>query len=318
MDSHGIKVAIGTNAMGKPWSGHDIGTKLEAAKRHGFDGIEVAIECLDSHSKTAAFSKYGPTRAGLLLAAATDIYERANALGLEIVALNPFGAYDALVKEEDVVSRLEEGELWLQVCTRLHSPILQIASCIYPLQKQKQLTPDLQKVADNMRRLGRLAQTYNITVAFEGVAWGIYIDKWQQVRDVLACVDLPNVRHCLDTFHIAAVEAADPFNAARPVRPDGPSRLDASLAEMKQTLKASELGYFQLSDAVAADKEQRGYPVKDLDQPPFMTLSRNCRIFPGEGVLPVMPVAKTVFDLGYRGWVSMEVFHPDLWAEDKT
>jgi 4-hydroxyphenylpyruvate dioxygenase len=123
---------------------------------------------------------------------------------------------------------------------------------------------------------------------------------------------------CLDTFHIAAVAAGDPFNKEFPVRTDGLARLDRSLDELRKTVKVGEIGYFQLSDAVAADEEQRGYPVRDLEQPPFMTQSRNCRVFPGEGALPVLPVAKTVFDMGYRGWVSMEVFHPDLWATDKS
>ncbi|KAL2205758.1 xylose isomerase-like protein [Sarocladium strictum] len=168
-----------------------------------------------------------------------------------------------------------------------------------------------------MRRLGELAHLHGITVAFEAVAWGIHLNKWQHIHDVLKEVRLPNVRYCLDTFHIAGVEAGDPFNKEKPVRNDGLERLERSLKELRETVKAEEIGYFQLSDAIPADKEQRGYPVRDLEQPPFMTQSRNCRVFPGEGSLPVLPVAKAVFDTGYRGWVSMEVFHPDLWSKDK-
>jgi Sugar phosphate isomerases/epimerases len=176
----------------------------------------------------------------------------------------------------------------------------------------------MHKTAANIRRLGLLAQQYNITVAYEAPAWGIHINTWQQIRDIIKLVNLPNVRHCLDTFHIAAKEAGDPFNSAAPVRPDGMSRLQNSLREMQRTLKASDIAYLQLSDATVADPEQKGYPRRDLKQPPFMTQSRNCRIFPCEpahfgGTLPLLDVAKTVFDMGYRGWVSMEVFHTDLW-----
>lgn len=61
-----------------------------------------------------------------------------------------------------------------------------------------------------------------------------------------------------------------------------------------------------------------------------MTWSRNCRIFPCEpeeygGVLPALDVCRAVFDIGFTGWVSMEVFHTqhydpnpaisDIWAE---
>ena len=163
-----------------------------------------------------------------------------------------------------------------------------------------------------------LAQKHLKIVALEGVAWGIDVFTWQKVRDILQYVDLPNVRHCLDTFHIAAVEAGDPLNPTRPVRPDDLAKLEKSLTEMKRTLSASDIGYLQLSDAFGADVQQKGYPVVDLKQPPYMTQSRNCRVFPGEGSLPVLPVAKAVFETGYRGWVSMEVFHPDLYKYNKS
>jgi 4-hydroxyphenylpyruvate dioxygenase len=184
--------------------------------------------------------------------------------------------------------------------------------------KEASITSDHGKVADNLRRLGCLAQKYGIEVAYEAPAWGIHINTWQQTRDVVALTGLPNVRLCLDTFHIAAKEAGDPFNLASPIRPDGLRRLKKSLDEMKRTVKASDIAYFQLSDASVADPEQNGYPIRDTEQPPFMTQSRNCRLFPCEppqygGVLPALEVAKTVFELGYTGWVSMEVFNTDLW-----
>ena len=172
-----------------------------------------------------------------------------------------------------------------------------------------------------MRRLGLLAQKYDKVVAYEATAWGIHIDTWQQTRDIMAMVDLPNVRLCLDTFHIAAKVAGDPFNKAKPVRPDGLRLLEENLAELRRTIQPGDIGYFQLSDATVADPDQKGYPRHDLNQPPFMTQSRNCRIFPCEpstygGTLPALQVAKSVFQLDYRGWVSMEVFHTDMWKRD--
>lgn len=129
MDADGIRVAIGTNAMGKPAGGYEIAPKLEAAKRHGYHGVEVAIECLEHHAESDAFFMYS-SHESRLRAAAADIYQRATALRLEIVALNPFRAYDGLAVEEDVVAHLEEAELWLQLCDELHAPILQ--ACLDP------------------------------------------------------------------------------------------------------------------------------------------------------------------------------------------
>jgi 4-hydroxyphenylpyruvate dioxygenase len=88
---------------------------------------------------------------------------------------------------------------------------------------------------------------------------------------------------------------------------------------MKRTVTPNKITYFffQLRGAMVADQNQVGYPQGELNQLPYMTQSRNCRIFPCEanrgGVLPVLEIAQAVFDLGYTGWVSMEVFHTDMW-----
>lgn len=335
-----VRIAIATNGLGKSRAGHCIRNKLKAAKRHGFEGVEVAFECLEVHSQSPAFASHG-TRPACLKAAARDVWEAASDLTLEVIALNPFGAYDGLVDEKDVEERLNEAELWLQLCDILQAPILQVietknqhgvslggryieanhlyqqvASCIYPIKKP--LTGDPRKMAANMRKLGQLAQKHNKIVAFEGVAFGVDINTWQKARDIVRLVDLPNVRHCVDTFHIAAGEAGDPLNMAVPLRSDGMERLQRSLEEFKREVRPTDIGYFQLSDGAPADRLQRGYPLRDLNQPPYMTQSRNCRPFPGEGVLPVMDVAKAVFETGYRGWVSVEVFHTDLFSSDET
>lgn len=170
-----------------------------------------------------------------------------------------------------------------------------------------------------MRTLGRLAQRYSLRVAYEAPAWGIHNNTWQQVQKIIDLVDMPNVGHCLDTFHIASKVAGDPFGSISPLRPDGYQDLQRSLNELKRTVKPENIAYFQLSDATVADQDQKGYPRRDMNQPPFMTQSRNCRIYPCEedrgGCLPILDVAKAVFDLGYCGWVSMEVFHTDMWEK---
>ncbi|KIW18420.1 hypothetical protein PV08_02708 [Exophiala spinifera] len=319
MASNRVRIAVATNSLGKSAAGHDIQSKLLAAHSHGFDGVELAWECLEAHASSTLFSEESVRERRLCLAA-EDIQRTASTLSLEIIALNPFGFYDGLTQEQDIQSRLYEAELWLQICDILNAPILQMCSCIYPLQKP--LTPDKHHIASNIRRLGMLAQKYNKVVAYEATAWGIHVDTWQQTRDIVSLVNLPNVRLCIDTFHIAAREAGDPFNATAPIRIDGLRNLRQSLAEMRRTIKPDDIGYFQLSDATVADPNQRGYPRPDLNQPPYMTQSRNCRIFPCEpqhgGVLPVVEVAKAVFALGYRGWVSMEVFHVDMWRKDSS
>ena len=324
-----IRVAIASNSLGKSAAGHTINRKLEAAKAHGFDGVEVAIECLDAH---ASSSPTHTSRAARLRAAAADVRRKATELGLSLIALNPFGAYDGLTDPGEIKTRLDEAELWFQLCALMDIPIFQvlptcstfdhvltfkskITSCLYPIQESR-ITPDINAIANNMRRLGLLAQKYHLVVAYEAPAWGIHLNRWQQIHEVIKLVNLPNVQHCLDTFHISTKEACDPFNAAAPIRPNGPVNVRRSLDEMRQTVKPSQIGYLQLSDATIARQDQEGYPRCDLMQPAYMTQSRNCRIFPCEpqsgGILPAVEVAQAVFDIGYTGWVSMEVFHTDL------
>lgn len=120
-----VRIAIATNGLGKSRAGHCMRKKLEAAKRHGFEGVEVAIECLEVHSQSPAFASHG-TRPECLRAAARDVRKAATDLSLEVVALNPFGAYDGLADENDVEERLKEAELWLQLCDILQAPILQV------------------------------------------------------------------------------------------------------------------------------------------------------------------------------------------------
>lgn len=120
-----VRIAIATNGLGKSRAGHCIRRKLKVAKRHGFDGVEVAFECLEAHSQSPTFASHG-TRPECLIAAARDIRKAATELSLEIIALNPFGAYDGLADEKDVEERLNEAEFWLQLCDILQAPILQV------------------------------------------------------------------------------------------------------------------------------------------------------------------------------------------------
>lgn len=306
------KIAIASNALGKSAAGHSILAKLEAASKHGFEGAEVAMECLDAHA-TSVFGHL-PVRPARLRAAAADVRKKADALGLHLVALNPFGAYDGLRSPMDADARLAEAELWFDLCVLLRVDIFQITSALYPLDPAT-FSSDIDTLAANMRRLGLMAQSRGLKIGYEAPAWGMHLDTWQQTDAVIRKVNLPGtVQHCLDTFHIAARVAGDPLNAKEPVRLDGMVALQSSLQELKANMSPDRIAYFQLSDATAADPDQVGYPRRDMAAPPYMTQSRNCRVFPGEGVLPVMELAKTVLvDVGYTGWVTMEVFHTDHW-----
>lgn len=119
-----IKVAIASNSLGKSAAGHTLIRKLDSAKLHGFDGVEVAIECLEAYA--SSFSQ--PSRASRLRAAAADIDRKAQELSLVLISLNPFGAYDGLIDPLEIQSRLEEAELWFDLCRLMKIPIFQVCT----------------------------------------------------------------------------------------------------------------------------------------------------------------------------------------------
>lgn len=91
--------------------------------------------------------------------------------------------------------------------------------------------------------------------------------------------------------------------------------LAATLSRMAETPGLlAKLFYVQLSDAERLDPPlSPTHPYYDAAQKPNMQWSRNARLFPCEedrgGYLPVEAVVKVLFeDVGFRGWVSMEVF----------
>ena len=58
-ESDRVRVAICSNSLGRFAAAHDILCKLEAAWAHGFDGVEIAIECLEAHAASHLFQDMG-------------------------------------------------------------------------------------------------------------------------------------------------------------------------------------------------------------------------------------------------------------------
>lgn len=120
------KIAISSNSLGKSHAGHGIFRKMEAANAHGFEGMELAFECLEFHSKTLADDVNISSRENCLRASARSIYEKSVSPSLPLIALNPFGAYDGLSSAAEIDARLQDAKLWCQLCEIMRVPILQV------------------------------------------------------------------------------------------------------------------------------------------------------------------------------------------------
>ncbi|KAJ6140614.1 hypothetical protein N7470_010410 [Penicillium chermesinum] len=245
-----IKVAIASNSMGKSVAGHTIERKLEAAKAHGFDGVEVAFECVEANA--TQFNTMA-TRDARLRASAADIYEKAQSLDLKLII--------------EPIQRFR----WTEEST---------ASERSAMKRPR---------GESIRVHGKKSRRF------------LRVSTSRTSGTVLTHSISPLKRPGIHSTHLLPSEARDLDDLYR-----------TAWMSSKRTVSPEEYRFLQLSDATTADQEQKGYPNTDLDQPAYMTQSRNCRVFPCEerlgGSLPVMEVAKAVFDMGYTGWVSMEVF----------
>jgi 4-hydroxyphenylpyruvate dioxygenase len=92
----------------------------------------------------------------------------------------------------------------------------------------------------------------------------------------------------------------------------------ADCREMARTIDVNKIWYVQMSDAVRLDPPlSESHPWYKADQKPWMQWSRNGRVFPLEaengGFMPAHEILRTVvFEMGFRGWVSMEMFHASM------
>lgn len=52
------------------------------------------------------------------------------------------------------------------------------------------------------------------------------------------------------------------------------------------------------------------------DDPPRETISDAHRVYPGDGVAPLSKILRDVYETGFRGMLSLELFNQDYWKQD--
>ncbi|KAF4296052.1 hypothetical protein CNMCM8686_002822 [Aspergillus fumigatus] len=285
--------------------------KLQQAAHQGFKGIEFFYEDLETF---AAQSSGGASRLNILKGA-LRIRHLCTSLQLEIIALQPFWFYEGVLDEAEH-NRLIDDKLrfWFEICHILHTDMILIPSNFLPPDPEtgeprttgnrRVIVSDLRQAAD----LG-LAQSPPIRFSYEALAWGNHVDTWEQSWDIVRR-DRPNFGLCLDTFNIAARVYADPASASG-MTYNGAKELQRSLARLRQTVDPKRVFLFQVVDGERLKAPLvMGHEWYVAEQPSRMSWSRNARLFAFEegGYLPVKDIARTVFALGYAGWVSMELF----------
>lgn len=311
--------ATATISLGKPGT-HSISTILKAAASTGLKGIEI---CSPNVLQHASFLSQLPPDSepsdDQVVSAAQDIKRQCDELGLIVIALQPFAGYEGLRDPAEHERKVSRFKLWLDTCAALDCDIIQVPSTTRPTDLS---TGDLEKITTDMQEIADLAAERQppVNLAYEALSWGTHVNLWEQSYEVVERVDRPNFGLCLDTYHIAARVFASPTETTL-ISQSGKTDLITSLLNLVKTVPVETIFYLQLSDAEALSSPLvEGHPFYVEGQPPWMSWSRNARLFPCEealgGFLPVLSIAKAIVnEVGYRGWISMEVFSRHLAEE---
>ena len=302
------KPAISSHSLGRAWV-HDMPTKLDQAQRIGFD-VELFYEdiCYIANDLPG-----GVTSENLIEAAKT-VRELCIERGIRIVCLQPFMHYEGLRDRQHHARRVDEMRLWIRLAKILNTGIIAIPStCL----SEDEVSGDSAAIVADLREVADLAASADIQIAYEALAWGTYVDRWEHAWNVVEQVDRPNFGICLDTFNIAARVYADPSSTSRRT-PNAEQDMKESLERLIRTVDVEKIAYIQVVDAEYLEQPLvEGHQFYNDSQRARMSWSRNCRLFYGEqslgAYLPIEAILKAILvDIGFQGWISAELFNSSL------
>ncbi|WP_136068541.1 bifunctional sugar phosphate isomerase/epimerase/4-hydroxyphenylpyruvate dioxygenase family protein [Modicisalibacter radicis] len=157
----------------------DLRSKLEAAARAGYDGVEIFENDLLSFDGSPG-----------------DVRVLCESLGLRIVAFQPFRDFEAM-PEPQRRRNLERAERKFDLMEELGTDFLLVCSNVSP-----QCIDDMQRVVDDLRELAELAGKRGLRVGFEALAWGRHISDYRVAWEAVRRADHPALGVVLDSFHI--------------------------------------------------------------------------------------------------------------------
>ncbi|ETI27835.1 hypothetical protein G647_00284 [Cladophialophora carrionii CBS 160.54] len=311
---------IASQSLGRAWY-HGLEEKLELCSKYGFEAIELFFEDLEAVANSLPTS-HPPSPVGTSFVNSTERHERQLAAAdyihglcshydLEILCLQPFMHYEGRVDPTSHEAAIEELKFWIKLAQRLGTDLIQIPSSFLPASEctgdRDRIVADLRQVADMGLHTGPPTR-----FAYEALAWGTHIDRWDSAWSVVQEVDRPNFGTCIDTFNLAGRIFADPASPSG-LTADACDDIRRTVAMLKTELPLAldKVFYVEVCDGERlAAPLSAGHEWYDPNQPARMTWSRNARLFPFEapGYLPVLDILEAVCEAGYTGHISFELF----------
>jgi|CXWL01.1.fsa_nt_gi 2-keto-myo-inositol isomerase len=139
-----------------------------------------------------------------------------------------------------------------------------------------------ESISDAVDVLGAMSDVAgDISLAFEFLGKpGCSVPTVDMAAEIVTLVDRPNVGMVIDTFHVYT----------------GGSRLD-------------DLAHVPIDKLLVVHLNG----CEDLPRP---ELTDAHRLYPGEGVLPIVPILRELRTKGFDGVCSIEIFRPEYWSQD--
>jgi sugar phosphate isomerase/epimerase len=135
----------------------------------------------------------------------------------------------------------------------------------------------VQRAVVSLKQAAQWAAAFNVRLALEPRAAPAFPASLDTALALIAASGEANVGVALDVFHYYT----------------GPSK-----AEDLELLSAANLAFVQVCDLAGVPREL----ATDAD-----------RIFPGEGDFRLAPILRRLREVGYDGWVSLELMNPNVW-----
>ena len=311
--------AILSLSLGRPGI-HDFEYKMEQAAQAGFKGIELFFDDLQAVSRNiAGLDNDTKPTVDQLLSGADRCRDKCAGLGITIITLQPYLFYDGLLDRAEQQRRLhEDAPVWMRLCKRLGVTMIQVSANFLPASS---LVEDMEAhrdtVVDDLRALADLGAAQNppVRFAYEALSFSTKIDTWQAAWDIVKRADRPNLGIVLDTFNLVGRVWADPASENDDRRvPNADVELRKSLEELVAEVDLAKVYYLQIADGERIKSPLvSGHEFHVDGQLPRMSWSRNARLFMYEeergAYLPVEEMVRVVVEeLGYTGWMSLELF----------
>jgi 4-hydroxyphenylpyruvate dioxygenase len=193
-------------------------------------------------------------------------------LGLKIALFQPYRDFEGV--PDDLFRRnLDRAQRKFELMSELGAPMMLVCSNVSPLAMD-----DDARAAAQLHALAEKAAGFGVKIGYEALAWGVHVNTYGHVWDIVKAANHPHLGVILDSFHTLALG-------------DDPAGIT--------DIPGDKIFFVQLADA----------PLLKMD---VLTWSRHFRCFPGQGELDVAGFTQKALEAGYTGPLSLEIFNDEF------